>query len=209
MNAETGRDKVKKICDLLKKETLEPAKQEAESLVENGRKEAERILADAEKKAAALVEEAKREIEKKENVATSTLKQAYQQTLESLRQSITEKLFQPELQKFVQKGLDSKDTAAELIRVIVQSIEKEGLTGPLLVKVSKQVKPEEINAALGAEILQKLEEQSVVLSDIGGGVEVKIVDKKVTIDLSDKALEALLAEHLHMSFRQMFFSRDV
>ena len=31
---ETGKDKIQKICDALRKETLEPAKQEAREIVE-------------------------------------------------------------------------------------------------------------------------------------------------------------------------------
>ena len=42
---ETGKDKVKKICDVLKKETLEPAKEEAERIIAAAKLRGKRIRA--------------------------------------------------------------------------------------------------------------------------------------------------------------------
>ena len=196
----TGRDKVKKICDLLKKETLDPAKEEAEQIVKGAKKEAEQIIAAAEKKAATLLAEAKKEIEKREVAARSNLKQAYHQAVEFLRQAVVKRLFNPELREYVQKGMKGGQTAADLIRVIVKAIEAEGLSAPLAVRVGAEIRADEVNALLGSAILQKLEGGSVKVSELGGGVEVKLLDKQMTIDLSDKAVEALLAQHLPDEF---------
>lgn len=205
----TGRDKVKKICDLLKKETLDPAKEEALHIIAHAQKEAEQIIVLAEKKAAALVAEAKKEIEKREVAARSTLTQAYHQTIEFLRQALVKRLFNPELREYVQKGLKGEASAANLIQVIVKAIEAEGLSAPLQVYVSSEIRAEQVNALLGSAILQKLEGKTVRVSELGGGVEVKLQDKQMTIDLSDKAVEALLAQHLQMGFRKMLFAKDV
>lgn len=48
---ETGKDKIQKICDALKKETLEPAKQEAREVIENARLQAAEIVTAAKKEA--------------------------------------------------------------------------------------------------------------------------------------------------------------
>ena len=56
---ETGKDKIQKICDALRKETLEPAKQEAREIVENAHLKADEILQEAKKKA----EESTRRVE--------------------------------------------------------------------------------------------------------------------------------------------------
>ena len=55
---ETGKDKVKKICDVLKRETLEPAKHEADEIVASARKKADEILADAHKEAKKMLDDA-------------------------------------------------------------------------------------------------------------------------------------------------------
>ena len=49
---EKGSDKVQKICELLKQETLEPAKQEAKELLENAKMQASRIVQEAKEKKA-------------------------------------------------------------------------------------------------------------------------------------------------------------
>ena len=40
---DSGKDKVKKICETLKKQTLDPAKQEARNIIDHALKEAEKI----------------------------------------------------------------------------------------------------------------------------------------------------------------------
>ena len=44
---ESGKDKIQKICDALRKETLEPAKQEAREIVENAHMQASEIVTEA------------------------------------------------------------------------------------------------------------------------------------------------------------------
>ena len=41
---DTGREKIQKICDSLRKETLEPAKQEAREIIENAHMQASEIV---------------------------------------------------------------------------------------------------------------------------------------------------------------------
>ena len=65
---ETGKDKIQKICDALRKETLEPAKQEAREIVENAHLAASEIVREAKKKAEAAVSKAEIEINEKKKV---------------------------------------------------------------------------------------------------------------------------------------------
>lgn len=44
---DTGSERVKKICDVLRRETLEPARQEAEEIVLEARRQATSILEEA------------------------------------------------------------------------------------------------------------------------------------------------------------------
>jgi len=61
---ETGKDKVKKICEVLRKETLEPALQEAEGIVGEANGKAEAILEQAKAKAQMMIQEAERTLKK-------------------------------------------------------------------------------------------------------------------------------------------------
>ncbi len=47
---ETGKDKVKKICDILRRETLDPAISEAEQIVHLAKERAEEIVASSAKR---------------------------------------------------------------------------------------------------------------------------------------------------------------
>ena len=73
---ETGKDKVKKICDVLKRETLEPARQEADEIIASARRHADEILADAHKESKRMVEDALGEIEKQKGIFQSSITQA-------------------------------------------------------------------------------------------------------------------------------------
>ena len=68
---ETGKNKIQKICDVLRKETLEPAKQEAAEIVENAHIAASKILVDAQKKGQELLSLAEKEIAEKKKVFES------------------------------------------------------------------------------------------------------------------------------------------
>ena len=55
---ESGKDKVKKICDILRKETLEPAQDEARGLIESAKEQAQQLIEEAKQEAERLKAEA-------------------------------------------------------------------------------------------------------------------------------------------------------
>ncbi len=203
---QSGKDKVRIIADILKKETLEPAKKEAEKIVSKAQKQADEIVSKAHKHAEELVEGAKAAIGREQQVFRSSLKQAYQQTVASLKQTIEGKLFSPELKHLVsQSARDPKDIA-NLIKVVIEAIEKEGLQTDLSAYISSQISPDEINKLLLNAIVARLKEKSVLVSNIGGGVQVKLHDDQITLDISDSALEEMIANFIRRDFREMIFA---
>ena len=70
---DSGKDKVKKICDTLKKQTLDPAKQEAKHIVDHALKEAEKIVKQAKEEAKQLVEEQKIKLSQEKKAFHSSL----------------------------------------------------------------------------------------------------------------------------------------
>lgn len=203
---ETGKDKVKKICELLKRETLEPAQIEAQQILETARMRSEEIIAEAHRKAEALHQVAHQEIQQQKVVFQASLSQACRQTLDSLKEKIEQKLFNPELSNLLTKPLQDPKIVAKLIEVIVQAIEKEGIDANLSASISSAVPAREVNTALTSKILDRLKEKGVLLSSIGGGVEVKMNDKNMTIDLSDTAFKELVASYIRKDFRDLIFN---
>ncbi|MCI0382572.1 MAG: V-type ATP synthase subunit E [Chlamydiae bacterium] len=202
---DTGKDKVKKICELLRQETLEPAIKEAEEVIKNAKREADQLIDQAKKKIEKISKEAELEIAQKEKIVTTSLSQACQQTVESLKQSIEEKLFHPKLVEIIRKQLNEPDVIAKLIAAIIKAIEKEGLKTDISVVIAKTVSQQEINQKLGEKILEQLKEKSALIGPIGAGIEVKLHQENITIDLTDMALKDLIAEYIRKDFRKFLF----
>ncbi len=202
---ETGKDKVKKICDALRKETLEPALIEAEEIVAQAREEAARIIKEAERQSERLFDASKEKIGREKEIFQAALNQACKQVVQFLRQTIEEKLFNRELSKQLAAVTQNPKILAELITAVVKAIEKEGKDVELSAFIPSTISARDVNAFLAKEILERLKEKSVLLAPIGGGVEVKIRNENITLDLSDTALNELVANYIRKDFRELFF----
>jgi V/A-type H+-transporting ATPase subunit E len=192
---EQGPDKVKKITELLKSEVIAPAKKEGEQIIAEAQKRAEEIEAKAAEHAEKLLADARAAIEQERNIFHSSLQQASQQSIAALKQAIEEQLFRKDFQEMIKLDTSQPQTVAGFIRAIIQAIQKEGLSTDVSALIPKHLPVAEINSLLGDNFVKKLKEQSVVVGDFGGGVQIKLHDKKITIDLTDQALFELLKRY--------------
>lgn len=204
---ESGKDKLRHICDILTKETLEPAQKEAQEMMTAARKRADGMIEEANRKINEMYEAAHREIEQKKVVFEASLSQACRQTLETLKEKIEHQFFSSAISHLITKPLQDSKTVAKLIEVIIGAIEKEGLEVNLSATISSAVPAHEVSELLGKKMLDRLKEKSVLLSSISGGAQIKIVDKNLTIDLSEEALKELVANYIRKDFRELVFSK--
>ena len=72
-SVDTGKETVKRICEVLKEDTLNPAREEAESIIHKAKADADRITQDAQEQAKQMKEAAIKEIEGREKVFRSSL----------------------------------------------------------------------------------------------------------------------------------------
>src|SRR5437016_181013 len=112
---EKADNRIQKICDALRNETLEPAKEEAARIIEDARLQASEIIKDAEKHADNLLTTSRKTLEKERNVFNSSMEQASKQSLEELKQNIETKLFNSELDRLLSKDLTNPQIIAQLI----------------------------------------------------------------------------------------------
>jgi V/A-type H+/Na+-transporting ATPase subunit E len=203
---EESSKKIKDICDKLKAEAIEPAKKEADAILESAQLKAQQIIEEAERQAKKTLADAKAAIEQERNVFQSFMAQTAKQTVESLRQQIEKRFFKDELYQLVDKQTADPKLLAKVIDVIINAIKKDGLSADFSAIISKQIPVKEVNAFLGENALSQLREKSVVLGDVQGGVQVKLHDKKLMIDLSDDALIDLLNTY-RKGFRELLFQR--
>src|SRR5689334_18899728 len=125
---EKGQDKIKRICEALKTETLEPAKLQAEAIIEAAEEQAEQLISAAKKQATKLIEDARKAIEQERNVFHSSLAQASKQSLEALKQSIEQKLFNENIEQMVTAATSAQAVVTKLIESVITGIEQEGIS---------------------------------------------------------------------------------
>lgn len=202
-----GQEKIQKICEVLRKETLEPALEEASALIEDAKDRAAKILKEAKEEAALLIKKAKDEIARERNVFHASLSQAAKQTLETLRQHIEHQLFDPELKKLIGKEMAKPETIAELIKVLVKAIEKDGLGANLDIVIPKSIPAKEISLLIASEVLRN--DKELHLGDFFGGAKIKIGEKNITIEITDAVVENLVASYVRKDFRDRLFNKHV
>lgn len=200
-----GEEKLQKICDILRRETLEPAQQEAENIIAEAKSRAEQIIHDAHRQAEAMTAEAQRLIEQRNNVFQSSLEQASKQSLEALRQLVEQRLFNEQFNEIVTKQMSDPKIIADLIKAMIKALEKEGMAFDLTAFIPAHASVKEINLLLGQEILNKLKEKSVVLGDFAGGAKLKLEKQNITLDITSADLAEVLRRFIRKDFRKMFF----
>lgn len=203
---ETGKDKIQKICEILKNETLDPAKVEAARIIEEAEEESKKIIREAEEKKERILKEAATQIENERQVFNASLVAAAKQAQEELRQQIQKKLFNKELVSIADAMTADPQVLALLINTIVEAIAKEGVETNLSAYIAKKIPPEKVNALLAKDVVAKLREHGVLQLDILGGVQIKLHREKVVLDLSNHAIVELLNTYLRKDFRAYLFN---
>lgn len=203
----SGKDKIQQICSLLKKEAIEPAKQEANEIVENAQMQASEIVGKATQEAEKLLAEAEKKIEEKKRAFESSLAMASSQAVEGLKQQIEAQLFSKALNELVTNSTVDSKLLAQLIEVIIEGIKKDGVNSDLSVLIGNNFNATEVSESISKSILEMLKEKEVVLGGFANGVAIKIHEQNITLDLSEEALTDLLTQFVRKDFRKFFFTK--
>ncbi|MCH9633506.1 MAG: V-type proton ATPase subunit E [Chlamydiae bacterium] len=202
---EKGKQKLGEICDLLRKDTLEPAQKEALQIVESAKAESQTIVDNAKREAQQIVAAAQKQIEQEKVLFYSSMDVASKQAFDKLREDIELKLFNQELNSLIHQISEDPQRIAQLVNVVVEVIEREGLYGNLSLGLSKSIQPQEISKYLMKELTDKLNKNEIPIETISGGASVHLKDKAISIDISDQALKELFGNFLRNSFREILF----
>lgn len=202
---EKGHDKIKLICDIIKNETLEPAKQEAEDIIKAAEIRAEQILLEAKQQAKKIIEDSRRAMEQERTIFHSSLDQAAKQSLESLKQLIEKKLFNESIERFTSQGCSTPSIVAKLIDAIVTSLKKEGSSKKLAAIIPQSCSPEEIASSLASDIVRELEGHPISIGSFAGGVQIKLLDKKLKLVITDIEIAEYLKQYVRKDFRKFIF----
>ncbi len=201
----SAEDKLKQICDALRVETLKPAEDEAAAIIESAKEKAKRIILEAQEEADQIVETAREEAERKLKQGEAALAQAGKRALETLKQSIEGKIFQDSLAEWLENVLVDPEVSAKMITALLQAIQEQGIFGELTAYIGKHVAARAVNEFLGKEVLAKLKGKGVAIGKFVGGVQLKVEDRNLVLDLSSDTLLGLLTRYLQKDFREMVF----
>ena len=201
----TDDEKIQKICEVLRKETLEPAQREAEALLEAAEKKCEQMILAAKEEAARIILKAQQETSKERAVFQTSMCQSAKQTIESLKHEIEHHLFEPEIETLIHQEMVKPETVAALIKAVVQAIEQEGLGADLEVIIPKTVPAKDVSALLGAGVFARLKNKELSLGNFSGGAKVRIGQKNMTIEVTDAALKSVIASYVKSDFRNYLF----
>lgn len=202
---DTGKDKIKKICDVLVREALDPAKEEAAKCLQEARENATQIIEEAKKRASEIVKEGYQRVEAQRQVVEHALRQASAQTLESLKQTIEEALFTEGLVPIIEKMTSNEKLMGTLTSALVNSIEKEGISADFSLVIGKALDKETFLGTLAKSALKSVEKRKVIILDSLEGIQLKLHDKKFTLDFSQDSLCELISQYLRKDFRQILF----
>ncbi len=201
----SAQDKLQQICDALRIETLKPAEEEAERIVDNAKEQAKRIVQEAKDEAQRIILSAEEDATQKLKQGEAALVLAGKRSLERLKQAVEQKIFKESLAEWLGSVIASPEVSAKLVSALLQALETQGVTGSIMAYVGKHVNPRDVNELLGKEVLSKLEDKSVSIGNFVGGAQLKVVDKNWVIDISSEALLDLLMRYLQKDFREMIF----
>lgn len=202
---DSGKDKVKKICDTLKKQTLDPARQEAKGIVDQAIKDAEKIVKRAKEEAKDIYEENKKKILQEKRAFHSSLNLASLQTIEVLRQEIEENLFNKHIAALFTQATLKEDVVAEFINTIIAALQKEGIDAPLEAWIPRSLSKAQVAEKLSQQVMEKLKDTDLVLSDVTGGAKIKVIDRHLVLEMTDQSLKALFIKFIRDDFRELLF----
>ena len=202
---EKGKNKLGEICDILRKETLEPAQGEAKQIVDQAKEESQKIIDLANAEAQQLKDAAAAQIEKDRKLFESSMDLASKQTFNQLKEKIQDHLFNDELHSIASEIMKEGDLAAKLVGAIVNTIEKEGLHTNLSLALSGSIKPEDVSKNLVSNAAEKMKNGQISIESISDGAKVSIADQRVSVDISEQSLKDLLGSFLRDSFKEILF----
>lgn len=203
---EKGQDKIKKIAEELRHQTLEPAQKEAQELIRKAEAESEEIIQSGRVQAEKLIAAARQTIEHERKVFQSALTQSFKQTFEMLKQEIQTKLFNDQIGAELEKTAGNSEVIAKLIDVIVGAIQKEGTSADIAVVIPQKCDPKEISRLISKGVLEKLQNGPIDLGSFAAGVQVRLKDKKLTLDVTDKTLKEIIGRFVPTTFHEILFA---
>lgn len=203
---EKGKNKLGQICDILRKETLEPAQNEAQRIIDDAKQEAQKIIEKAHVDGKTLIDEAHEKITQEKKLFESSMDLGVKQAFNQLKELIKAKLFNDELLNLSEKVIADKDLISKLVATIISAVDKEGLDAHFTVFLSKSMSQEEVSRYLAEKVVARVKNGEISIETTpANGAKVVLKDQKMSVDISEQSLKELMGSFLKESFKDVLF----
>jgi V/A-type H+/Na+-transporting ATPase subunit E len=202
----TGDERLAAICQMIRNETLDPAKEEAEQIRHAAERDAAKIRSEAKRQADHMLHEARTLIKEEREAFDVSLEQAARQTVGLLKEKIEKSLLHPGLEKFLADGFRSEAKTARLLDLLIQEIQKEGLDGDVSVWLGKHLSKEEVLKHISQDTLKSVSSDNLLVGEHAYGIVLKIVDRHLSIEVTPEAIKEMMAAFIRSDFRSILFS---
>jgi V/A-type H+/Na+-transporting ATPase subunit E len=201
----TGDERLAAICQMLRKETLEPAQEEAEGLRLRAEREALKIHDEAKHKADQLLHDTLKHLTDERKAFEAALEQAAHQAVELVKEKVERALFNPALDELIGKDLKDERKVARLIDIVIEKIQEEGIGGDIQVFLGKQLSKDELNRSLCQLSLQKIGKDGLKIGDQKLGVILRVIDKRLSVEITSESVREMMTNFMRPDFRKFLF----
>jgi V/A-type H+-transporting ATPase subunit E len=209
---------VEALIERLRSEGVGSGRAEAEKMVKDAQAEAQTILSKAKAEADQIVDRARTEATNLEKAGRQSLEVAARDTALDLKNRLSQRAAR-EVKHLVNEEVQRQEILEKLIlEVAGQAREKTVGTGAVEILLPEKVislddiakDPAHLQASplgrFAGLVARNMLRQGVTLTsspNVKAGIKVRLTDKGIELDLSDKAIADLLLQHLQPRFRAL------
>ena len=202
----------------LRDEGVNSGRTQAEQLVKEAQERADLIVKQAQQQADQIVSEAREEVEKLKRAGQESLEVAFRDTNLALKMQLTQR-FTGEVQRLVGAETQKPELLEKLILEVVGRVKEEVAEAqqvevllPLKVTGLEELSrnPEELEQGILTYFVRLVSRDLVregvsfgFAKDNQGGLKLRLVDREVILDLSDRAIAEAILAHLQPRFRAL------
>ena len=202
----TGDERLAAICQMIRNETLDPAKEEAEHIKHAAEREAVHIRSEAKRHAEQMLHDTRTLLKDEREAFDASLEQAARQTVSLLKEKIERALFNPSFDRYLSSEFHDEKKTSELLELVIEQIKKEGLDGDLSVWLGKRLSKESILKNLSAEASEQISNNKLFAGEQNYGIVVKINDRHLSIEITPEGLKEMMSGFLRPDFRSILFN---
>lgn len=201
----TGDERLAAICQMIRNETLDPAKEEAEEIKHAAERDAARIRAEAKQHAERMLHDARTLLREEREAFDASLEQAATQVIGLLKEKVERSLFNPALDHYLASEFKDEKKTGSLLDLLITQLKSEGLGGDLAIWLGKHLSKDEVIKSLGQEAVKNISKDAISIGDHSYGIILKIVNRHLSIEITPQGLKEMMSAFLRPDFRTFLF----